>query len=499
MSSFQDQCPKCNQVIDRTRFVDNIACCAETGCDSTLVRCSHCSGVNLSYARYCRICGEEMTPFSEFLSRWGATTNNELGHLDVTGKKNHAVNGQLSRSAQLSYIGGQVWLIDGLLLPTPVDGMPDPFEEDPSPPGRLRLSYFGEASADDFSRFRDVTDSMGFQPGECLWAKPVAVGHDLVLSTSRRLLFWPLSNLGRSQGQYQAPAEWIPPEERRVVGEPLPLGPDQLVVATTDSSKAVVLHTLQLQGEGPRRLPQEKPNRQVAPGCDSCRVLLSYKLNSSTQDQEVFLASTFQITSYTVNAGQLLPGTTVPLSNIRPMGPVTSRFAMYFFHAICDEKGRGEWAAVMGSVMSSAESTKVDVYPGSNDLFRPYWSVGPRGQQLFLVGDDDLKLYNKLQWNAPQSWGKTQQAVASCQQGPLVAVVREYPTAIDIQIINFQHPTDPQANLRNVRLTGGRPPSPDLICFTPEKLYVVLDSSGHGEANTLVETPLAFSQAGTNW
>jgi len=358
------------------------------------------------------------------------------------------------------------------------------------------VSYFGEESEEDFSRFRDITESLGLEPGEKLWCRPMVAGHDLVLSTSRRLLFWPLSNLGRSQGQCQPPAVWIPDEDRCVVGEPLALGPDELVVATTDSSKTVMLHTLHLKGDGPRREPREKPNRALAEGCDPSRVLLSCHLNSSTKDRDVFLASTFQITTYRVNAGQLLPKTTIPLNEIRPMGPISCRFGMYFFEAICHEEGK--WRTAMGSVMSSLESTKVEVYPGSRALFRSYWTVGPKGRQLFLVGYDDLKLYNKLQWQAPQSSGKSQQALGSCQLGPLVAVAREMTNAIEVQITNFQQSNDPLDNLRTVQITGSLP-SPDLLCFTPERLYTVVDHSGHGEANHLVEIPLAFSQASSTW
>ena len=496
-SKLQDLCPKCEQVVHNDRFRDAIATCADKNCETTLHKCGVCSAVNLSYARFCRVCQRELDPFHEKLERWGKGAGSGLEGLGLKShKRHHAISDRLSPSARLIFIGGQLWLLDGLVTARPAHGMPDPFSE--LPQQKLVVRYFGEESDDDFTRWRDLLPSLQLDQDETLWGSPTVAGHELLFSTSKRLLAWPLTNLGRHGIQLQPPAVWTPTEGRRIVGDPLGLSRDEIVVATSDINKGVNLHMLRLEGEGhKRRLVEKQGNCQVQ-DCDPARVFLSQTNGDRAGTQEVFLASTYQIFRYKINAGQLLPQAAITINEMRPTGPVFCSFHMIFFDAdVPDKKDPdGDWiCAVVSGFLQEGQQVQFGVYPGSEEIIRSYWNSGSGGQKLFLVGHYDLRLYPKLRHDSPKVRDQRAPAAACCQLGPLVAVARGgglTDARYSVELINFQHSVDPLGNLLHTPLEGNIG-SPGALCITPDRLFAIVDRGDYGENFELVEIPFDLS------
>ncbi len=488
-TKLQELCPRCGEVVDTHRFRDAIATCDHENCVTTVHRCTVCSAVNLSYARFCRACPRELDPFHEKLERWGKGAGSGLESLGFQDEvRYHAVGERLGPTARLVFIGGHIWLLDGLVTEPPGQGTPDPFADD-LPEQKLMLRYFGEESDEDFTRFRDVLPSLQLTASERLYGSPVVVGHDLLLSTSRRLLAWPLSNLGRQGSQLSPPAVWTPPEGRRVVGDPLALSRDEVVVATSDEDRSVCLHMLRLEGDEHLRQVVQRPGDCLVEGCDPRRVYLSH-----SEGREVYLASTYKIFRYEINAGQLMPRAAIPLSEMRPAGPVFCSFHSLFFDAVVPnpEDPGGDWIWAVGSgFMREDQQVPCAVYPGSEDILRSYWNSGTGGQKLFLVGVYDLRLYQKLRHGSPKVRQQSSQARACSQLGPLVAVARGGGLTEDrhsVELINFQHSVDPLGNVVHAPLDGSIR-SPGALCLTPDRLFAVLDRGEFNQRYELAEIP----------
>lgn len=489
-TKLQEICPRCEKVVDTHRFRDAIATCADDACVTTVHRCTVCSAVNQSYARYCRACPRELDPFHDKLERWGKGAGAGLEGLGFqTTVRYYPVGERLSSTARLVFVGGQIWLLDGLVTAPPGQGTPDPFADD-VPEQKPVVRYFGEESDEDFTRFRDVLPSLQLAPDERLFGSPVVVGHDLLLSTGRRLLAWPLSNLGRQGSQLLAPAVWTPPDGRRVVGDPLALSKDEVVVATADEGQTLVcLHMLRLEGEKHRRQVVQRPGDCRVEGCDPRRIYLS-----QGDGREVYLASTYKIFRYEINAGQLMPRTVISLSEMRPAGPVFCSFHSLFFDAVVPNRRdpEGDWIWAVGSgFLQDGQPAQVSIYPGSEDILRSYWNSGTGGQKLFLVGVYDLRLYQKLRHDAPKVRQQSSQARACSQLGPLVAVARGGGLTEDrhsVELINFQHSVDPLGNIVHAPLDGTIR-SPGALCLTPDRLFAILDRGEFTERYELAEIP----------
>lgn len=475
MKQQSDKCPICGIDIESSLFEHtDVAACPATECYTSLHLCSFCNCINLSYARFCRNCGEKISPFQPKLQTlWLKLPGSHDLHIKQNLRRKIDLPWKLSDQASLDFVGGHIWFYDGLVPFHPLDGMQTAFEK-VSNIAKPRIAYLGEEQNDGFSRIREITDSLELQSDEHLFGAPFAVGHYLIISTGRRLLAWPFSNLGRKI--HQGLLTWEPTETRRIVGQPISLNDDTVILATSDRNKSVSLHMLIFEEDDGRTLIAEKTDSRPVEACDANRVLLSACLTGSDSEYDIFLTSTNRIIEFQINAGQLIKRSEFHLRNIRPTGAVCCTNNILLFDAISEEKDIG-WVPIVGSgfLKSTAIDDNIREYPESRDCEMTHWINDGIGFKLFIVSADNNRLYSGKIFAPPSKKEIRGQPVSSSQIGPLVAVARRDPTAADllwIELSNFIGSTEPLDSLRTVDVEERTSEKP-LLNMSLDRIFIV--------------------------
>ena len=426
-------CPTCRGHIPQELIPTKVFACPAVSCGVPLHCCHRCNAVNLAHALYCRCCGETLKPFQENLANWNPGWKEEspdncfnLEFTNIQSPDTIQLPNNLSDSVNLEYIAGHFWLFDGMISPHPFDGV----RENPFKGGRLadwrHLAFLDPATR----KFQELYgQDIVLEPDEELLHQPSAAGHWLAITSNKRVFFWPLSNLGRRAGSFAAALDWRPPDDRRLVGPALAIGTKTLVVASVNRDLNMVqLHILQLHGKGAQLEVRSEEKRDVkVPEADYRRVYLSHDEDRENHVDEVYLASTRVICRYRFNAGQLLNPEQVRLQEKRPVGPVRYTRDMFFFEA-CKEQDDDVWEEektierFMSWGFREDFERKVFIYNDSEDICRSHWVPTTTGRKLFLVGQLDLRLYERLNRQEPDRKQVRQQAGQSIRLGPLVAV-----------------------------------------------------------------------------